>query len=212
MSLSYHCTMTSWLDRTVTASRKLDWTHWVISSNLNCVLVVGWCTSTKPILMGWLLQHSQWEKNFWCFLIELLMLMVCMLTDCMWRGFLLASFIILQWILFSTRRCIYRNEGRLLQVAVATCKPSWQPFWRTSKGFRAPVVAQRPGSSSANPGTKRTLEERPRTRLALRTQAAAAPPAGLQQLLPHLWRGACSCTCCCWISPQPSRKGRGAGW
>ncbi len=85
--INYLCRFVSILELLITSSRKsaqplprllMDW---VISSNQNCVLV-GWRTSVRPIRMGlqWQRQHP-WEKTLWCYLIELFMLLVCMLTD-----------------------------------------------------------------------------------------------------------------------------------
>ncbi len=44
-------------------------------------------------------------------------------------------------------------------------------YYEDINGFRAPEVAPRPRLSSADSRNKRTLEQRPRTRLALRMRA-----------------------------------------
>ncbi len=105
----------------------------------------------------------------------------------------------------------------------SSCKQSWQPtsITRTSRGFRAPAVAPRSRLSSADSKTKRTLEQRPRTRQASRTRAAAP------QRRPRRGPRGSGCSPVDWeepaaapvvaesvgsISPQPSQKGWGEGW
>ncbi len=87
-------------------------------------------------------------------------------------------------------RWIYQNEAWLLQVAIASSPNS---FLRGHQGVKAPAVAPRPRSSGADSRTKRTPEQRPKTR-----PASAQSQRRQQALLllpPRRRGGACSCAC-----------------
>jgi len=106
--------------------------HWVIGSNLNCVLV-GWSTSARTIPMDRSTHMLSLEMAHWRSMNESRRLCVGMLTDPLWRMCQLESF--RQWIrtqmlfrIYALISIIGHNSEimRIIQKKRAWIGPMWQ--------------------------------------------------------------------------------------